>query len=112
MTDVPTIAVQDAYALLDADKAVLIDVREPDEFAAARIDGAVSAPLSEMPAIWDTLDLPAGKTVIVQCLVGGRSGRVCAYVGPTGPHGQPIVNLTGGIKAWSEAGLPVIHGEG
>jgi len=112
LTPVPVISVEEAYALLQADEAVLIDVREAGEFAAARIDGAVLAPLSEMPAIWQALTFPAGKTIIVQCLKGGRSAQVCAFVGPTGPDGQAVVNLTGGIQAWHAAGLPIIEGEG
>ena len=70
---------------------MLIDVREADEFAAARIDGAILAPLSQMPAAWEALDLPADKKIIVQCLKGGRSHQVCAFVGPAGPDGQPPV---------------------
>ena len=108
---VATVTVEDAAAWLRAGKAVLIDVREPDEFAAARIDGAILAPLSQMPAAWEALDLPADKKIIVQCLKGGRSHQVCAFVGPAGPDGQPLFNLTGGIQAWNAAGLPVVFAE-
>ncbi|WP_421731252.1 rhodanese-like domain-containing protein [Brevundimonas sp.] len=110
MSPVAAITVEEAHALLTADEAVLIDVREADEFAAARIDGAVFAPLSEMPAVWQTLTFPAGKTIIVQCLKGGRSAQVCGFVGPTGPDGQAVVNMTGGIQAWHAAGLPILQG--
>ena len=89
---------------------MLIDVREADEFAAARIDGAILAPLSAMPAAWQALDLPADRKIVVMCLKGGRSHQVCAYVGPTGPEGQPLFNLTGGIQAWAAAGLPIVEG--
>jgi len=112
LTSVPAVSVEQAHALLEAGKAVLIDVREANEFAAARIEGAVLAPLSEMPGAWEALAFPADKTIIVQCLKGGRSGQVCAFVGPTGPDGQPVVNLTGGIQAWHAEGLPIIQGEG
>jgi len=108
---VAEVSVEEAAAWLEAGEAVLVDVREPDEFAAARIDGAVPAPLSQMPAAWEALDLPADRKVIVMCLAGGRSHRVCAYVGPTGPDGQPVFNLAGGIKAWHAAGLPVVSAE-
>ena len=108
---VATVTVEEAAAWLQAGEAVLIDVREPDEFAAARIDGAILAPLSQMPAAWEALDLPADKKIIVQCLKGGRSHQVCAFVGPTGLEGQPLFNLTGGIQAWHAAGLPVIVAE-
>ena len=106
---VSTVTVDEAAAWLEAGEAVLIDVREPDEFAAARIDGAILAPLSQMPAAWEALDLPADKKIIVQCLKGGRSHQVCAFVGPTGPEGQPLFNLTGGIQDWRAAGLPIVE---
>ena len=109
---VATVTVEEAAAWLQSGEAILIDVREPDEFAAARIDGAILAPLSQMPAAWEALDLPADKKIVVQCLKGGRSHQVCAFVGPTGPDGQPLLNLTGGIQAWHAAGLPVIVSEG
>lgn len=108
---VATVDVETAAAWLGAGEAVLIDVREADEFAAARIDGAILAPLSAMPAAWEALDLPADRKIIVMCLRGGRSHQICAFVGPTGPEGQPLFNLTGGIQAWHAAGLPVIVAE-
>lgn len=107
---VSAITVQDAKALLDADEAIMIDVREQDEWDAARIDGTIFAPLSQMPQAWEALDLPQGKTVIVQCKSGGRSGRVCEFVGPSAKDGQSVVNLAGGILAWAEAGYPIIQG--
>ncbi|WP_191558997.1 rhodanese-like domain-containing protein [Brevundimonas aurantiaca] len=107
---VATVTVEEAAAWLQSGEAVLIDVREADEFAAARIDGAVLAPLSAMPAAWQALDLPADRKIVVMCLKGGRSHQVCAYVGPTGPEGQPLFNLTGGIQAWAAAGLPIVEG--
>ncbi len=108
---VATVTVEEAAAWLQSGEAILIDVREADEFAAARIDGAILAPLSQMPAAWEALDLPADRKIIVQCLKGGRSHQVCAFVGPTGPDGQPLFNLTGGIQAWHAAGLPVVVAE-
>ena len=105
---VATVTAEEAAAWLQSNQAVLIDVREPDEYVAAQIDGAVLAPLSQMPAAWEALDLPADKKIIVMCLKGGRSHQVCAFVGPTATAGQPLFNLTGGIQAWHAAGLPVI----
>ena len=107
---VATVDVETAAAWLQAGEAVLIDVREADEFAAAHVEGAILAPLSAMPAAWQALDLPAGRKIVVMCLKGGRSHQVCAFIGPTGPEGQPLFNLTGGIQAWYAAGLPIIEG--
>ncbi|GLK48446.1 hypothetical protein GCM10017620_14190 [Brevundimonas intermedia] len=108
---VAAVTVEEAAVWLQSGEAILIDVREPDEFAAARIDGAILAPLSQMPAAWEALDLPADRKIIVMCLKGGRSHQVCAFVGPTGPEGQPLFNLTGGIQDWHAAGLPVVVAE-
>jgi len=103
------VTVEEARDLLASGQAVMIDVREQDEYDAARIEGTTLAPLSQMPQAWDALDLPKDKTIIVQCKSGGRSGRVCEFVGPTAKDGQPVVNLTGGITAWAQAGHPIIQ---
>lgn len=107
---VNALTVEEARDLLASGQAVMIDVREQDEFDAARIEGTTLAPLSQMPQAWEALDLPKDKTIIVQCKSGGRSGRVCEYVGPTTKDGQPVVNLSGGIMAWAQAGYPIIQG--
>lgn len=107
---VNAITVEEAKALLEAGDAVMIDVREQDEWEAARIEGTTLAPLSQMPQAWEALDLPKDKTIIVQCKSGGRSGRVCEFVGDTAKDGQPVVNLAGGIMAWHQAGYPIIQG--
>jgi len=106
----PAITVEEAKALLDAGNAIMIDVREQDEWDAARIEGTLFAPLSQMPQAWEELALPKDKTVIVQCKPVGRSGRVCDFVGPNAKDGQPVVNLSGGIIAWHQAGYPIIQG--
>ncbi|WP_395944612.1 rhodanese-like domain-containing protein [Brevundimonas sp.] len=108
---VATVTVEEAAAWLQSGEAVLIDVREADEFAAAHVEGAILAPLSQMPAAWEALDLPADRKLVVMCLKGGRSHQVCAFVGPTAADGQPLFNLLGGIQAWHSAGLPVVFAE-
>lgn len=83
---------------------LLIDVREPDEYAAERIHGALLYPLST----FDPRALPdTGKAGIVfQCGSGMRSGKAMAAAVAAG---LPVVgHLAGGIKAWREAGLPLI----
>ena len=107
---VPSISVEEAQQLLAADKAVLIDVREQDEWDAAHVEGATLAPLSAMPQAWSELNLPTDKTVIVMCKAGGRSARVCQFVGEQTETGHPILNLEGGIMAWHQADLPLITG--
>jgi rhodanese-related sulfurtransferase len=88
-----------AQALTDG--AVLIDVREPYEFEAARIAGALNYPLSS----FDPMDLPQDRPLILSCARGARSVtamHICAEAGvPFEGH------LAGGLQAWMMAGLPV-----
>ncbi|MBU1324468.1 MAG: rhodanese family protein [Alphaproteobacteria bacterium] len=80
--------------------AVLIDVREPDEFARERIAGARPLPLSRFDGA--TVD---GTQVIFTCRTGGRTGASAARLAGCVP-GQAYV-LDGGLEAWKAAGLKV-----
>lgn len=98
-----TITAADLAAL--GTDAMIIDVREPDEFAAARIDAATNIPLGSLP---DRLEgLPRGHTVYVMCLSGGRSARATAFLRDAGID---AVDLEGGITRWYQAGFPVQSG--
>jgi rhodanese-related sulfurtransferase len=95
-------------AALDAKEILLIDVREPDEFAAERIDGAVNVPLSTL----DPKALPDanGKAVVLHCAGGKRSGLA---VEKCRAAGQDIdTHLAGGLAAWKATGLPTMAGPG
>ena len=82
--------------------AVLLDVREDDEWAAGHAPGAVHVP---MTALADRLDdLPDGSPVYVICRSGGRSARVTAYLNQ---QGWDSVNVAGGMGAWARAGRPM-----
>ncbi|MHA6769541.1 rhodanese-like domain-containing protein [Sphingobium ummariense] len=90
-------------AMLKNGTALLIDVREPDEFASDHISGAVNIPLSTFSPR-NVPDVP-GKTVVLQCAGGKRSGMAldrCAKAGAA-----IDTHLAGGIGAWKAAGLPV-----
>lgn len=97
---------QTLKTMLADGSAMLVDVREPDEFAAEHINGALNAPLS----CFVPQDLPeaAGRTIVLQCAGGKRSALAldqCAKA-------QVAVDthLAGGIGAWKAAGLPVVNG--
>jgi rhodanese-related sulfurtransferase len=79
----------------------LIDVREPDEFAAARVPGAVNLPMSRIGELLD--QLPDGEFDVI-CAVGGRSGRVAEALEA---RGYAVTNVEGGTNGWIEAGYPV-----
>lgn len=77
---------------------VLLDVREPDEVATARIDGAVHIPMREIAARIGELDASAPTAVF--CHHGGRSERVAGYLAANGFTN--IVNVDGGIDTYAE----------
>ena len=86
-------------AKMDAGEDIqLIDVRQPDEYAFAKIDGAKLIPLGEVIARMDEID-PTRETVI-HCKMGGRSARAIEAMQQRGFAGS-VSNLVGGITAWS-----------
>ena len=85
-------------------EAVIIDVREPDEYADAHIPGATLLPLGTISAA--KLPDHHGKKLVVLCKLGGRSAAACAKLAAENPALQPI-NLTGGMVAWIKAGYEV-----
>lgn len=88
---------------LKTGRAVLVDVREPDEFATRHVPGALSRPLSAFePA---HLDIEPGKVVIFTCRTGMRTAASCDRL-QAAVAGEAFV-LEGGVDAWAAAGLPV-----
>lgn len=88
-------------------EAILIDVRESDEFRSIHIPQAISMPLSQIQETFQHLSLPKGTKVIFQCLRGGRGEQACGVVSQLTKDGT-FYNLDGGLDAWCETGFPVI----
>lgn len=96
-----------AILWLEAGEAVLIDVREPAEFAAEHIPYALSLPLGSLSGGLEKIKIPAGRKVIFQCLSGMRAGQACAMAGQA-KNGCAVYNLEGGITGWKRAGHAVM----
>lgn len=79
---------------------MLLDVREPDEWAAGRIPGSTHIPMAEILTRMDEV----GDRVVCICAVGARSARVTQYLNA---QGRDAVNLDGGIAAWAAEGRPL-----
>lgn len=79
----------------------LVDVREPDEFAAGHVPGAVNLPMSSLGEHLD--ELPEGPFDVI-CQMGGRSARV---VEALTARGLDATNVEGGTGAWAEAGYEI-----
>lgn len=85
--------------------ALLIDVREPDEYDEAHVAGARLVPLQSVPTVID--ELPVGQPVYVICRSGGRSHNAVTFLRQQGIDAR---NVLGGTLAWIAADLPVTTG--
>jgi len=98
------ISVLEAAQLVDEGRAVLLDVREPDEWTTVRAPGAMHIPMRQLST---SAHLLPDQLLACICHVGMRSAIVAeALVGA----GYDAVNVRGGMEAWEQAGLPVDHG--
>jgi rhodanese-related sulfurtransferase len=86
--------------------AVVLDVRERDEFVQVRIDGSLFIPMSQLGARLD--EVPKDRPVIVICATGNRSANVTGHLLASG--WTDVANIAGGISTWERMGLPVTRG--
>jgi rhodanese-related sulfurtransferase len=105
MTNPPTVPLEidvlSVKQMLDrGEKFVLLDCREADEVATARIEGAVHIPMREIPGRLAELEAARQGRVVVHCHHGGRSLRVTHFLRQQGF--SEAQNMTGGIDAWSQ----------
>ncbi|GAB1511908.1 rhodanese-like domain-containing protein [Actinophytocola sp. KF-1] len=103
---VPTVNIPDIPESLPAG-VTLLDVREPDEWAAGHAPDAVHIPMGDLAARLD--DLPADDEVYVVCRSGGRSARVTAFLNA---NGWDAKNVEGGMQQWQAAGRPMAADSG
>ncbi|MFZ0059209.1 MAG: rhodanese-like domain-containing protein [Acidimicrobiales bacterium] len=104
--DVPEIEPSEAVQLVGAG-AVILDVRETDEFSQGRAKGAFHIPFSSLA---DRLaEIPVDRPVIVVCRSGGRSYWAAKSLAT---RGYVSMNLAGGMHAWHDEGLPVVRDDG
>jgi rhodanese-related sulfurtransferase len=99
------VSTAEAVRLINREKAVLIDVCEPAEFAAGHVTGARNIPLAALEA--GNKQLPSNKALplVVVCQTGARAARAAGMLRKLGyEKAQP---LAGGVNAWREANLPI-----
>lgn len=103
------VGMAEAVRLINREKGTLVDVSEPNEYAAMHAAGARNVPFGQVEG---SKDLPTNKALplIVMCPSGSRAGRAAALLRRAGY--EKAVALAGGTNAWREAGLPVEKGAG
>jgi rhodanese-related sulfurtransferase len=94
-----------AAELLERGEAVLLDVREPPEWAAGHAPQAAHVPLGSLAPE----AVPQDRPVIAVCRSGNRSGKAADTLAAAGVR---VHNLAGGMAAWARAGLPVVTDDG
>jgi rhodanese-related sulfurtransferase len=99
-----SIPVPEAVRLINREKAVLIDVCEPAEFAAGHAAGARNIPLGSLAS---SSDLPSNKTapLVLMCASGMRASRAAGILRKKGY--ESVYPLGGGNNAWREASMPM-----
>ena len=89
-----------------ADGPLIVDVREPDEFASERITGVALLPISSFAA--RHAELPRDRPLLMICRSGSRSAAATGYLLQNG--WTDVRNVSGGMLAWQAAGLPTRSG--
>ncbi len=102
---VPEIDAAEAHTLVERGGALLLDVREDDEWGAGHAPRATHTVLSQLDPAAVSTALP----VVAICRSGKRSGLAAQALAAAG---HDVHNLTGGMQAWSAAGLPVVRDDG
>jgi rhodanese-related sulfurtransferase len=104
------ISPEEASRLIGDKSCCVIDVRTPAEFDAHRIAGAWLLPMQELNERHGEIPKDPKKKLLFICEHGVRSVRVCSALAEAG--WQKCVNMSGGMAAWLDAGLPVASGPG
>ena len=103
--DVPEIDIAET-ARRHAEGAVVIDVRQPEEYVEGHVPGAPLIPLDTVPEHLE--DFPTDREVLIICRSGARSRKAAEFLRS---RGVDAVNVGGGTLAWIEAGHPVETGD-
>ncbi|HMF83461.1 MAG TPA: rhodanese-like domain-containing protein [Acidimicrobiia bacterium] len=87
--------------------ALLLDVRNPDEWQAGHAEGAAWIPMSELAERQE--EIPTDREIVVICKSGARSGRVAQALVAAG---YEAANVAGGADAWQAAGFAIVTDDG
>lgn len=101
------VTVAEAKEMVDAGKAVMVDVREPNEYVEVHATGVRLVPVNTViNEVKQIREFAAGKEVLFICRSGQRSALAAEYATAAGLTDVPLYNVEGGTLAWVEAGYP------
>ena len=101
----PSIGTAQATHLINREDALVLDVREAGEYGAGHILGAKNLPLARLESGAGDVAKKKDASLILYCDTGDRSGKAVTALKKQGY--TKVVNLSGGLAAWKQAGLPV-----
>jgi rhodanese-related sulfurtransferase len=104
LSGVKQIGPQEAVLLFNHEDALVLDVREQSEWADGHISKARHIPLGQLKNKLNELEKFKDKPIIAVCRSGNRSGSACGTLKKAGF--EKLYNLSGGMMAWEQAGLP------
>ena len=102
------ISLEEAKAMMDGGNAVVIDVRQPDEWASGHVAGAIHIPVDDVGARID--ELPADKDLLFICAMGVRSGLACEMAAAMNLPTERLFNIEEGTPAWIQKNFPTEAG--
>lgn len=102
--NVPEVEPVAAWDAVSSGDAVILDVREPEELDEVAIPRVTHIPLGQLSA--ETDELPRDRDLLVICRSGVRSAHATQFLLQSGF--ERVRNITGGVIAWAQSGLPIV----
>ena len=102
----PSATPNEAVALINRANALVLDVRDPAEFASGHIAGAKNIPVAELDTRIKEIRRFKDKPVLVNCQSGARSAKARELLGKQ--EFSNVRSLQGGLEAWTQAKLPLV----
>jgi rhodanese-related sulfurtransferase len=109
ISGIPSLVPQEAILLINHENALVLDVREANEYNQGHILNSIHIPLSALSGKLGRLEKYRTKPIIASCMSGNRSGRAVSILKKNGF--ENLYNLKGGIVAWQSANLPLSKGK-
>ena len=104
------IDLEEAKGMVDRGDVVVIDVRQPDEWASGHVQGAIHMPVDDVLARID--ELPKDRDLLFICAMGVRSGLACEMAAAMGLDSERLYSIEDGTPAWIQKDYPTDYGSG